>query len=223
MRFFICLLLVFSTTSSFGQLVEKTYLRTDKSLYAPGDTLWFKGYVFDRQNMIVDESLNFHVFLQTESGLKKADSSWPIVSGMVHGHVALPLEEGRYFLTAMTPSGLNLGTEYSFRKEIFIQSGSIDVIEVQAQLNKEVYRPGEEIEISFHTDLSSQEVAANERFNYTLLSGNNTLKKGRFKTDEDGNFVLRSLAVSNSDPQLRPGLGCSRPRNRLSHPGHFGR
>ena len=184
-------------------MVEKTYLRTDKSLYAPGDTLWFKGYVFDRQNMIVDESLNFHVFLQSENGLKKADSAWPIVSGMAHGHVVLPLEEGRYFLTAMTPSELNLGTEYSFRKEIFIQSGSIDVIEVQAQLDKAIYRPGEEIAISFHADLSSREVAANERFNYTLLSGDKTVKKGRFKTNENGDFVLGSLPVLAPDPTLR--------------------
>jgi len=186
-----------------GQVVEKTFLRTDKDLYAPGDTLWFKGYVFSRENLISDESLDLHVFLHNDEGSRLADTSWPIIRGMAPGYLVLPSNEGRYFLTAISPNMLNMDHQLSFRKEVFIRSGSIDIIKLTAQTNQERYKPGDSLTFQIHAALSEKEVAAKERFKYVLLESDKAFEKGRFRTNKEGDHQLGPFNVPATNAPLR--------------------
>lgn len=196
-------LLFFLNLELNGQLVEKTYLKTDKDLYQPGDTLWFKGYVFNRENLISDQSLDFHVFLHNEEGIKQADTSWPIIKGMAPGYLVLPLEEGRFFLTGISPNMLNMSHDLSFRKEIFIRSGGIDVIRLKAETNQKVYSVGDELTVHIHAALSEKEVAAKERFRYIFFRGDQVIQKGVFRTSELGDYELGPFEVPFSTDPLR--------------------
>ena len=199
----ICLVLFFLCLSLSGQKIEKTYLRTDKDLYQPGDTLWFKGYVFNRANLISDESLDLQVFLHNEEGLKQADTSWPIIKGMAPGYLVLPIKEGRYFLTAMSAHMLNMDPELSFKKEIFIRSGSIDVIKLSAETNQSTYRPGDLLSVQLNASLSEKEPAAKERFRYAFLKGDELIKDGSFRTDEAGKYSLEAFKIPQTEAPLR--------------------
>lgn len=195
MRLLVCLVILCFCQAGISQSFEKTFVRTDKDLYQPADTLWFKGYLFDRKNMIADSSLNLHVFLNDEFGKKVADSSWPIVNGLCDGYLITPQTEGRYFLQALTMNMMNLPLSARYQKEVFVRSPLVDVVKIEAVLNQETFSPGEEIVADLKVALSAKEVAANQRLIYELWAGQERLERKRFKTNKEGEYRLNQLFV----------------------------
>lgn len=202
MRLFLILIFFTCCLQGHAQAIEKTFVRTDKDLYQPEDTLWFKGYVFDQHNLLADSSLNMHIFLQDESGKKVADSAWPIVSGTTHGYLILPENEGRYFLQALTMNMMNLPVEAAYRKEVFIRSPLVDVVNISGHLNQETYQLGDEIIVDVRAALSEKEAAANQRFIYELWAGKEQIIRKRFRTDDQGQFQLQGLRVPDQEEPL---------------------
>jgi len=182
-----------------AQVVEKTFLRTDKDLYAPGDTLWFKGYVFNRYNTIHDQGLKFNVFLFNEAEQKISDSSWPIYNGMTQGYVPMPNEEGRYHLVAYTPDMMNLEVENNFNKEIFVRSGIASNIQLDFDFDKEAYEGGDALNIDITGTSINDKPLANERFTYEYLVDGERVKKGRYRTDDEGKASIIGLEVPNNE------------------------
>ena len=100
----------------FSQVIEKSYLATDKGIYAPKDTIWFKGYVFERENFLSDQSIAYRVWLIDESGNKLADTSWPINNGMTDGFLVAPRFEGSFKLIALSGQMIGAPAEQALQQ-----------------------------------------------------------------------------------------------------------
>ena len=100
---------------------EKVHLHLDKSVYAAGDTIWFKAYtVLAGTNELSATSKVLHADLYASSGTRIARLLLPLRSGLSNGDIALPdtLKEGRYRLRAYTSWMRNFG-DSSFFERIF--------------------------------------------------------------------------------------------------------
>ena len=184
------LLLLFCSTL-MAQLVEKTYLAIDKEVYSPKDTIWFKGYVFNEDNLISDESISFTVMILNEEGNKVNEGSWPVVKGLSPGNLVAPDEEGRYFLVAFSGKSLNFDPLFSFRRPFYVRSDIVNVISLSASTDQENYLPGQDIGVNLHATLSDKEVARGESFSYAFYEQGEVVKKGRARTDAQGDFTIR--------------------------------
>ncbi|MFT6872776.1 MAG: hypothetical protein ACJAVN_001788 [Roseivirga sp.] len=184
-----------------AQVLEKSYLQTDRELYSTQDTLWFKGYVFDEQNKISNKSIALHVVLTDEEGNKVRDKKWPIFDGLVEGSLLTPSKEGKYFLLAF--SGQMSGTDIFFKKEVFVRSEIADEIGLTAT-EITPSEDNESLAIDLEVRLSSREFAQDTELNYSLWSDSSLISTGTSVTDTAGKSRLsfEDLALQDNDYEV---------------------
>ncbi len=104
---------------------EKIYLHTDRSHYAAGETIWFKGYQF-HAHYNLPMSLSKVIYLELVNSQAKVviQSKYQADSGKVAGALVVPedLPSDYYQLRAYTRWMLNFDHRYIFSKDIFIGS-----------------------------------------------------------------------------------------------------
>jgi len=107
------------TVSAQVQNREKIYIHFDKGGYFPGDTVWFKAYLFadSRPSKI---SKNFYLELLTPSGATISRFTAPVIESTASGFVVLPsLGTNEAFLCrAYTVAMLNADTAFIYKKTI---------------------------------------------------------------------------------------------------------
>jgi TonB-dependent SusC/RagA subfamily outer membrane receptor len=107
---------------------EKVYLHFDKPYYMAGETMWFKGYLFDGTTHKIDSvSRVLYVDLIDETQGKIIATRTLKCDGSTHGDILLPdsLAEGMYQIRAYTNYMRNFSEEFFFRQEIKIWQGSV--------------------------------------------------------------------------------------------------
>lgn len=202
-----------------GQVIEKIYLGTDKEIYEPSDTLWFKGYVFNQFNGLSDQSVALHITLIDEEGTTIRDTSWPIYDGVTHGQIPMPRQEGKYLLNAFSGKMIGAGAENVFTKEVFIRSEISDEINISAS-----WEPSSE-NVLIIANLSDREPASDERFVYELWSKDERVSRGSFRTDGQGAASLnlselkdankaQSILIRSTDNDLTKEVKLNIPLNR---------
>lgn len=106
---------------------EKVYLQLDKPYYLAGETIWFKGYLFDATyNRIDSVSRVLYVDLIDESKGKIIAQRTLKSDGSTFGDILIPdsLAEGSYQIRAYTNYMRNFSEEFFFRQEIKIWEGA---------------------------------------------------------------------------------------------------
>lgn len=101
---------------------EKIYLHLDKSVYAMGDTIWFKGYLIDA-SLLNYSATSALVYIEAinKKGQVVQTVSLPTVYGLTWGGFALDpnkYEPGTYVIRAYTNWMQNFGDAFLFKKEI---------------------------------------------------------------------------------------------------------
>jgi hypothetical protein len=107
---------------------EKVYLHFDKPYYMAGETMWFKGYLFDGINHRIDSvSRVLYVELIDDTKGKIIASRMLKCDGSTHGEFALPdsLAEGVYHIRAYTNYMKNYSEDFFFHQDFKIWQGSI--------------------------------------------------------------------------------------------------
>ena len=105
---------------------EKLYLHFDKPYYMAGETMWFKGYLFDGiQHGIDSVSRVVYVDLVNETTGKIIANRVLKCEGSTHGDIALPdsLAEGVYHIRAYTNYMKNFSEETFFNQDFKIWQG----------------------------------------------------------------------------------------------------
>ncbi|MBC7401360.1 MAG: carboxypeptidase regulatory-like domain-containing protein, partial [Mucilaginibacter sp.] len=98
---------------------EKVYLHMDKPHYAPGDTIWFKGYLTTgSRHELSAISGAVYVDLLNERDTLIKTLKLPVTAGMVSGNFILndDLTDGTYHIRAYTKWMLNAGVDYIFNR-----------------------------------------------------------------------------------------------------------
>jgi hypothetical protein len=100
---------------------EKVYLQFDKNIYIPGDTIWFKAYLFTGSDPSLI-SKNFYADLSDLNGNVIQRRIAPIFESTASGSFIIPFAfKGNYFhLRAYTSWMMNFDTAFIFEKDIRI-------------------------------------------------------------------------------------------------------
>lgn len=99
---------------------ERVYLHTDNNGYLPGETLWFKAYVFNGSSLLpTDMSKVLYVELLNPHGQVMDRRTLPVTNGRTYGDIKIdPLlyQPGYYELRAYTRAMLNWNQAYIFSR-----------------------------------------------------------------------------------------------------------
>jgi hypothetical protein len=105
--------------------LEKIHIHFDKEIYLPGETIWFKAYVFE-ENMPAIKSTNFYISLYNESGIAIEQKFCPIINATTNGFFKIPdtITSRQIICRAYTNWMLNFDTSFLFTKAIKIFNNS---------------------------------------------------------------------------------------------------
>ncbi len=125
---------------------EKIHVHTDRTMYVSGEKIWFKAYVVDAfthqlptySNYAYIELINSSDSLVQRVMVKCDDN------GLFYGNIFLSefIPEGWYMLRAYTRYMENQGSDYFFRKHIWIGS-------IRDKEKQKIKKPGTNYEVSF--------------------------------------------------------------------------
>ncbi len=105
--------------TNFGQ--ERVYLHYDKSVYAPGETIWFKAYLM-KAIFPADESKSIYIDFTDDKGTLLSRSVAPILKGTSLVNLIFPLPYSSQFVhvKAYTKWMLNFDSVFLYNKDIRI-------------------------------------------------------------------------------------------------------
>ena len=112
---------VFNTINLYGTNFpqEKIHIHFDKQTYLPGETIWFKAYLFE-ENLPSTRSTNFYSSLYDENGKLIQQQLLPIFSSTASGHFTIPdsLPGRQLVCRAYTSWMQNFDSSFLFTKAI---------------------------------------------------------------------------------------------------------
>lgn len=102
---------------------EKIHIHFDKESYLPGETIWFKAYLFE-EDLPSERSTNFYAAIYDENGKLVQQQVCPIFNSTADGHFLIPdsLLSAGLICRAYTTWMLNFDTSMLFSQAIKILS-----------------------------------------------------------------------------------------------------
>ncbi|MEP7254153.1 MAG: hypothetical protein ABI666_00185 [Ferruginibacter sp.] len=131
--------------SNFPQ--EKIHIHFDKEVYLPGETIWFKAYLFE-ENLPSERSTNFYAALYDEDGKLIQEQLSPIFNSTTDGHFDIPdsLTAKQLICRAYTSWMMNFDTTLFFTKTIrLINKNGKDENAVKAVVSLQFFPEGGDI------------------------------------------------------------------------------
>jgi hypothetical protein len=120
---------------------EKIYLQLDKKLYRPGETVWFKAYIFSGADPST-LSRNFYAELSDPSGKVLERKVYPVTESSTAGSFDLPkkIESRHLHFRAYTTWMTNFDTAFYYEKDLriydekFDSAGTVTMVPREAKL-----------------------------------------------------------------------------------------
>lgn len=173
-------------------LIEKGYLHTDRSFYFPGETIWFKGYLTQGENIPAPISDYAYAHLIAPDGSLVSTGTYKIKNGTIFGQFTINADwiGGIYKLKLFTQWMLNEGADNGFVKNITIQKIILPKLQMKFDFSKETYGPGSEVKATVNIkDLENNALAQIESNISVAIGGKNYVQK-KVIADQDGNLNL---------------------------------
>ena len=172
---------------------QEVYVSTDKSLYRPGEDLWFKGYVTDVLTHLPSlKSLELDVRLISDKGDEIKSDRFKLQNGITNGDFKLPetVAQGNYYLIAYTPEMTYRPVSQIFHKRIIIKRPEQQNLHYDMVFDKPFYQAGENVTAKLLVSDLRKKPEANVRIKYSVHSGDNTLASGKVKTEKNGSALV---------------------------------
>ncbi len=170
-----------SNLKSIKNLLEKTYIQTDKPYYYPGDTIWLKAYM-KYANLNYQDSLSRVLYMDLVDPQNRiiANRILKITESQAWGDFVLATEmpAGNYYLRAYTNWGRNFDEFFTrpipiILRENFIVSQTIDTtslvpngLNVSFQSNKTSFTTRDSVELTLQ--LSNEQGPASSSFSVSI-------------------------------------------------------
>ena len=173
---------------------EKIHVHFDKKLYSPGETIWFKAYIFSGADPSVF-SKNFYAELSDASGAIVQRKVYPISESSTAGNFDLPrnLKAAHLHFRAYTTWMTNFDTAFFYEKDIRIydkkiDSGGVTVTLVPRQIKLQFFPEGGDLIAGVEGMVAFK---ANDQFGYPFpVKGSIVDKNGKevltFNSEHDG-------------------------------------
>ncbi|MBK0381025.1 alpha-2-macroglobulin family protein [Mucilaginibacter segetis] len=171
---------------------EKLYLQFDKSYYTPGDTIWFKTYLFNAATYTPSAlSSKLYVELINDKDSVVNRFAVPLYTGLGQGTIFLDakLHDGTYTVRSYSNWMQNFDKSTFFRKSFYIgkpaEKGSYLVNE---QHTIKTVSTGNQIDLSIKlTDLDKLPLPYAD-IDLKITNGKKSLMHTKYRTTDDGSF-----------------------------------
>lgn len=170
---------------------EKVFLTTDKQLYKPGETIWFRGFVSNGDNLLSsEEGSKLFVGLYDKMGSAVQKDIYRLSGGTAFGDMVVPdkLEDDFYFLVAYTSVQSSQDQIAVIPLKIEPQYSNQWVVEAVAKDSVSIAGKANELFVVLR-DLSG-EVQKNEPLRYEIRNGAEVIAKDKVKTNESGKVTI---------------------------------
>jgi hypothetical protein len=167
---------------------ESAYLQTDRSVYSPGETLWFKTWIIaDGSNESQIRSHYLFISMIDRDSNEVVNHVVPFTSNELNGNFLIPtmLNAGYYKLIAYTSWMKNTPSNRIFSKDIFITDERDQNLSVNIQLGDTIFNHDSDIRATITTTRIELEPTS-VPFSYELIGDNSILASGNGKTDKTG-------------------------------------
>lgn len=189
----LCLLLSFNFILP-GQYRELLYVHTDRTLYEPGDFVWFRAYLTDPQlrlDQVASDVLTIQLLdpggtvIQTVN-LYRGENGHD-------GHLQLQaeLKGGRYTLRAYTNWLGNYGPEHLYTKHLYLQELANPNLLLYLEPERESFTPGSTVAYTLTARGRDGEPLAEKIVSASLRIAAEPLQEFTFLTDAKGIADLR--------------------------------
>lgn len=184
---------------------ESVYLQTDRSVYAPGETIWFKAWLLSETGIQPKKLSNYlYISLIDKDSIEVISHMLPFSADQLSGNLVLPqlLNPGNYKLIAYTSWMKNMPADRIFDKNILVEAAEENALNVDLQLTQDIAIPGRQATVVISTaKKDGTDVSAN--FNYEMVNKNGMLSSGKGKTDKTGKM---SVTLQVPEAEICEGL-----------------
>jgi hypothetical protein len=158
------------------QVNEQVYMHTDRDVYAPGDTIWFKAYIRNKMSLKKTHlSQLFYVFLVSKDFVLRWEK-YLIEDSQSKGYFTIKDSdaEGTYYLVALSSWMNNYEPDCFFRKKIMIRNNFGKNQKYTPFFNKHNYFPGDTVKIRMEYLNRLKHVEKDKNLEYLFKAGNKT-------------------------------------------------
>ncbi|MBN2814027.1 MAG: hypothetical protein JXQ80_08105 [Bacteroidales bacterium] len=171
---------------------ENVYLQTDRSVYAPGETIWFKAWLLSEAGIQPKKLSNYlYISMIDKDSIEVLSHVLPFSNDQLSGNLVLPqlLNPGNYKLIAYTSWMKNMPADRIFDKNILIEIADENALHVDLQLAQEIAIPGSQATVVIST-VKKDGSAVSANIDYEMVNKNGILSSGKGKTDKAGKMSV---------------------------------
>jgi hypothetical protein len=183
---------------------ERVYLHLDRPYYAPGDTIWIKGYVLDDSLNYSKQSGLLYVELINNEDKLVTRKVFPVRDGISFGELGIDtsLKAGSYELRAYTNWMQNQGEESFYHTNFQLIDNRINwIINKNSKLDIADNTVNLQVLLKFKNAGNDYPVRL-EPLKAILLNGNSMVSQGNLQTDLDGKVKLTYHFAGSSGQKL---------------------
>lgn len=170
---------------------EKMYLQVDRTLFRPGDTLWFNAYLRNASDLMPAFSQIMYVELLDPRGsvLQKLNLLAP--DGLAAGEFTFPttLPGGLYKIQAYTNWMKN--TDTRFEREITLQKVVLPNLNLKLEFERKAYGPGDQVEAKFDVLGLDNKPLEHKSLRFSVAVDGKTMLQNSTETDVTGRAQVR--------------------------------
>jgi hypothetical protein len=173
-----------------GRPTVNLFVHLDKSIYQPKETLWFTGYILNRDvDLMMAQNTLYVVLVDPVSKSVIAKQRFLIHDGFGKGSLQLPdsVAAGDYWFLAYTNALLETGDQPVFRQLISVRTGEPAPFRISSTKLEE---RDDSLFVRYKISTANSGLASGGKFVYTLYDSTNILRTSQQIIDPFGEVVL---------------------------------
>ncbi|HEX2689585.1 MAG TPA: MG2 domain-containing protein, partial [Kofleriaceae bacterium] len=175
-------------SSYLGTLgTQRTYIQTDKPLYQPGETVWFRADLRATRTLVGGPPVGVTVQLVSPRGAIVLSKQVLAQNGVARNDVALgaDIEGGEYTLQVVTPRGTTDG------KKIIVNTYEAPRLMKTLELLRKAYGEGDQVSAALEIKRTTGEPFADRAVTVVTTLDDAEVFRQTQKTDKDGKALVR--------------------------------
>jgi hypothetical protein len=174
----------------FEKADTNLFIHTDKNIYYTNENIWFKAYIFSKNNLQSEV-----LFLRLVDSTQKIilEKKFPVYDVRSHGEIQLPdtLRQGKYLLYAFTDHMLNFNSNQVFTQQIEIKKANNNFLDMVTAIKDTAgIKAGGLVNINFKVKLGKERVQKAKIFYQIKAADHQIFKEDKVITDFTGNASL---------------------------------
>jgi hypothetical protein len=181
---------------------DRVYIHFDKTFYKPGETIWFKAYIRNGNNLKASSQSDIvHIELINPKGSVEEEFSLVSKNGGANGDFQIDesMPGGLYKVKAYTNWQKNEDTY--FEKEIQVQAVVLPRLKMKLDFDRKAYGASDEVSASLNLQTMENKNLSNYAYSFSASIAGNKILDNKGITSEDGStkisFKLPANLTSN--------------------------